>query len=333
MYNNKIGSNNSSRTRSIISTNVIKKYPTIPVNDVVVKPLPRNKDKDILRSSIFKKPHNVTYFASTMGSGKTTALYTTIKNHIMHYPLQKVATIKKPKLKITIDGYGDGPEEDRYERKLTVMIFSGTVYNDDVYESIINLLKNTGVEYGIETSTYDADGVNILARIMNKLIEATSEPMKRNAMIGNIQNTSNNYEQLNNNKSLIEKYINDLTKPLTGQEYLFVFDDLSSELRKNSAIIEMIKLIRHLKIINIIICSQSPLDFSPDMLNQCCNMVIFKDLPEDRLKHLHKWLTLKNNFEEFQNIYKEATKEKHNFLMIDKPNQTYYKNFNEMFYI
>jgi hypothetical protein len=110
------------------------------VNDQVVKPV-KSKKKKIVRSSIFKKPNTVTLMASTMGSGKTTLLKHILKDHILHYGLQEIPKDVEPETSINILGLADAdPDKPRFERKLTILIFSGTVHNDDIYDDIVEML-------------------------------------------------------------------------------------------------------------------------------------------------------------------------------------------------
>jgi hypothetical protein len=65
------------------------------------------------------------------------------------------------------------------------------------------------------------------------------------------------------------------------------------------------------------------------MLNNCHNMIIFKDLDEDRLKHLYGRMALKLPYDKFLKFYNKATVEPHSFLLIDKANHQYYKNLDQ----
>lgn len=310
-------------------------YKTKIVNDVIVKPLPNTKDK-IIRSSIFKQPYSLTLIPSTMGSGKTTTLHTIIKDHIMHYPLQKNKQSSTKNSAIRIFGKGgiNDPEKEIYHRKLTILLFCGSVYNDTIYKHIIDLLKRSGVKYNIETSTFEDNGVNLMEQLIKHIDYFKNEDKKNkdNSDDENDELIEKDDAGVPDNNDPIKNRIRELLIPISGVgDFIIILDDLPDEFKKNRAITKIIKLMRHRNIVNIICCTQYVKDFSHDMLNNCTNMIIYGNIDKDKIKHIFDRMALNLPFKEFIDLYEHATEKKHNFLMIDKPNQEYYKNFNKKF--
>jgi actin-related protein len=112
-------------------------------------------------------------------------------------------------------------------------------------------------------------------------------------------------------------------------EYLFIFDDISDELRKNKSIVSFIKKHRHFKS-KCIFSSQYSKDLDPQSLKNMDFLILFRGESEDKLKHLYQNADLSISFEEFQKIYNIAVNHKpYSFLYIDKTNNTFRINFNQ----
>lgn len=110
-------------------------------------------------------------------------------------------------------------------------------------------------------------------------------------------------------------------------EHIFVFDDISNELR-NSAITSLLKKSRHLKA-SVYISSQYVMDLQPQALKQLSYFLCFRSMTRDKLEHIHKMLDLSVDMEKFFDIYDYATKENFNFLYVDMKNQSFRKNFSK----
>lgn len=267
------------------------------VNDIVIKPT--KKTKKPIHSSIFKNENNITLLASKKGSGKTTALKTIIEDTISHYkPIKEKEETISNTCSIRILGENNNKTQQQSYRNLSVFIFCGNANNDITYEEIKNILNKSKLKkVSINLGTYIIDGKNVI--------------------------------------NLVYELINYLKDNKSNGDNLIIFDDLALELRNNKAIVQLFKNMRHLNIINIICSSQSVIDFTRDMLDNSDYVLLFKKLPEDRLDHLYKWLSLDITKPLFNSLYEIATSDDEhsvkNFLMIDKNNDTYYKGFNYMF--
>jgi hypothetical protein len=287
------------------------------VNEVVVRPLPTDTIKDIRRSTIIKEPNALILLASKKKSGKTTCIAEVCRNLICHYPLELI-----PKISI-IQGNGgvmtlnDIPEEsddaDKYERKLTFIIFSGTIHNDIRWKAILDMMAKSASKVMIEDSTYDVDGRNLVELLITRLKRLNSE----------------DYEEP---LDPLEADIDRLMTPIEGNgDFCVIIDDLASQLKKNKSIDILIKNMRHYRIKHLIISSQGAKDFTRDQFDNADNVILFKKLQPDRLKHIYDCNVLDLSFDKFIKVYQQATKKDHSFLMIDKNTDKYYNNFNQRF--
>jgi hypothetical protein len=107
---------------------------------------------------------------------------------------------------------------------------------------------------------------------------------------------------------------------------IVIFDDNSRELRSPS-LMTFLKACRHARCACIFL-SQSVNDLAPSSLNQLDYLITFKGIPEPKIIHIHTQLSLTLPFDKFQKIYHNATNEKYNFLLVDKNNHIFRKNFN-----
>ncbi len=111
---------------------------------------------------------------------------------------------------------------------------------------------------------------------------------------------------------------------------LFIFDDLSSEVRSSSSLKRLLKLNRHL-LCKTIISSQWVNDLDPQSINQLDYTFLFKAHNDEKLAEIHRKLDLSIDLETFKDIYKMVTgdKTKFNFLYIDRFEE-YRQNFNKL---
>jgi hypothetical protein len=111
-------------------------------------------------------------------------------------------------------------------------------------------------------------------------------------------------------------------------EYMFLFDDISNELR-NPAISRLLKIHRHLGAgCNVILSSQYVKDIQPQAGQQIDYFITFKNFSEDRLKHIHKLLDLSIDFEDYLKVYYYATEQPYQFLYTNTRTEEMRKGFN-----
>lgn len=126
-------------------------------------------------------------------------------------------------------------------------------------------------------------------------------------------------------KDLIKKKRPKLIVP----EYLLILDDLANEV-KSQSVINLLKKSRHYKF-KVVVSSQNLNDLPPGGLLQMDYILLFRGMPEKKLRELFDKTSLDDDYEKFVEKYKYATKDKFNFLYIDVPNSTFRKNFNKEF--
>lgn len=114
---------------------------------------------------------------------------------------------------------------------------------------------------------------------------------------------------------------------------IFVFDDLSNEIRYSKSLIQLLKKNRHGRY-KVIISSQWLADLQPQSINQLDYVFLFKAHNQDRLLDIHNKLDLDLDFETFLKLYKYCTddKTKFDFLYISRFEE-YRKSFSELFII
>jgi hypothetical protein len=112
---------------------------------------------------------------------------------------------------------------------------------------------------------------------------------------------------------------------------MFIFDDFSSEL-KDGNITKLLKEHRHFKS-KVIISSQYPNDLAPAGRSQIDYWLLYQGHSEAKLEEIFGFLNLDIPFEKFKELYHNATKEKYNFLYIDRNDETFRKNFDMKYVI
>lgn len=107
---------------------------------------------------------------------------------------------------------------------------------------------------------------------------------------------------------------------------LLIIDDLSDELRRGKNIETLYKRNRHSQIITIV-GSQSIGDLSPKALANLDYVLLWGGLPDKSLEEVYKKINKAVSYEDFLQIYRDATAQKYNFLFIDVWGKTFQKNF------
>ena len=99
-------------------------------------------------------------------------------------------------------------------------------------------------------------------------------------------------------------------------DYIICLDDLGAELR-DKALTQLMKTNRHYKAL-VIISSQHLNDLQPSALRQLGYVMLFARFSEDKQLELYQKLDITIPFEKFQEIYRDATKDKYSFLFISR---------------
>lgn len=264
------------------------------INDVSVEPLniPKVEPCNIRGKDLFENLHPNILLLARKNSGKTTVLYKILK---------KCA-----------------------DKNTKVFIFCSTVYNDPSYGEIVKMFQKKKIQFEAFTDIVEGKG----ARAINHLTAIVDEFKKAENATETLFKGKGE-EEPKEIKFLMfggEEKVKKEKKPkkLTPK-YIFVFDDMSEDLRDPS-VEYLLKKNRHLGIMNII-STQSYKDITPSAWKQIDYALLFKNLDEETLSDIRTRLTLPTKLPEFIEIYKTAIDGNYNFLYIDKGKVEYRQNF------
>lgn len=276
------------------------------INDSVVKKikLDNDIDYDSFRGIELIYPYTNTFICAKKHSGKTTVI-----NHL---------------LKNTID------------ENTKVYIFCSTVYNDNSYRAIVEWFKKKNIEHHLFTSIIE-NKIDYLKLIVDKLVlEAEQKQTEININQDDEKDDLSNLpygvgvivdiDQDENIKVKIPK-----KKKLTP-EIVFIFDDMSSQLRNSASLSVLLKQNRHYKS-NVYISSQNVNDLYPDQRLQIQNWYIFKGFSYDKIIQIYNSADPSIDIDKFYEIYLTATEEPYNFFNYNTVKDIYRKNFNYQFII
>lgn len=263
------------------------------INNVKVKPLiqhTKNQD-EVLGGKLFLDPFSNCCIVAKKKSGKTTLFYNILK-------------------KVTRGGYYPS----------NVIIFCSTVFKDKTWEMIIKMLEKKGVLVSTYTNFIE-DGENIVEELIHRL-ESKKEEVegKKKEKIEPM-----NELMFGGGKTEEEKKPPPKPKKLCA-EYVFVFDDLGSDL-KHETIANLSKKIRHFG--RCFISTQFITDITPATRKQMDYCIVFRSFNVEKLKTLYEAFDLSCDFDTFVDIYNFATEEPYNFLYIDIRENKFRKNFDK----
>jgi len=201
-------------------------------------------------------------------------------------------------------------------KRMIVLFFVSTFYNDDTYREIEHYLNKHSIEYMAKTSIFDESGNDLIREFIeeqNTLNECEYEEEEptplSNEQIELLMKTNKiNPLELHLNRESVMKKIKRKKKKkikIKPPEYLIIFDDLSHELRSKSITL-LAKNSRHYRL-KMILSSQDIKDLTPATHEQIDITFIFKNTTKKRLHYLHDRLSLWDSFEHFLNIYDRVT--------------------------
>lgn len=212
-----------------------------------------------------------------------------------------------------------------------VYFFVSTFYKDPLYQIMGKMLKAKDIEYEVFTSLLEGKA-DLLKEVLDEILNGQKGE-------GHEDDFKDDDEPGEKSCLSFVKIDEDpLAQEGTGEkkprkpaklspEIIFIFDDLSTQLRAPS-ISTLLKFHRHIKSL-VIISSQYPNDLEPASLQQCDVLMLFKGHPVDKIRKLHKDVDLSISLPLFERLYHDATKDKYNFLYVDTRNERYRKNFNK----
>lgn len=200
--------------------------------------------------------------------------------------------------------------------KMTTVIFvCSTIGKDKTYDEIFKMLDKKGINHEEYTSLFDGK-------------ENVIERWEQSLMVCEEKNEKVKSKSLRFDESDDEEVVERKPKKI-APEYIWVLDDLSNELGDKS-INFLLSRNRHFKS-KVVISSQYYQHLSKNSRSQLDVLIIFKNMPTDKLQLMHSESDLSICFDEFLNLYNHATKEKFSFFYIDIRNEEFRKNFNVLY--
>lgn len=261
------------------------------INKVEVEPLHTSsfKKKNLLGKEYFEIHPYLCFIASKKKSGKTSLIHTIIKN----------TTDKNTKLFLFVSTHNVDKSWIEIKKFLTK--------RGNIFEAFDSIKDNK------------VDNLEIIMEALNAQNEEEEEKEELDLGI-----------KLLFDKPPVKRKPKKKKKKRTliTPEYLFVFDDISQELKLPS-IARFMKQHRHWGASGII-SSQYPKDLQPQSVSQIDYFLTFKNFSTDKLEHMHRLIDLSINFNDFLDMYHYATKEPYQFLYVNTRDEQIRKNFNTL---
>ncbi len=238
------------------------------------------------------------------------------------------------------------------DKMTKIIIFCSTAYKDENWIEIRKYFEKKGNDITIHTGIHE-DGEDQLANLINELgdeakpedkqVGPESEETEQGPEVDRCDDILNRLHNMHLAASgrMTEEQQQELEEEeepkkkrkskYKTQEYMIVFDDLSSEL-KSPSLLALMKKNRHYKS-KLLISSQWPHDLLPQSRKQLDLILIFKGFTEQKLKEVYKDCDSSIPFDTFYRMYKEATIKPYSFMYIDCRNDTIRQNFDHEFVI
>jgi hypothetical protein len=270
-----------------------------------IKPIPtrNNQIKKPPRHWLLFNAHYPNVFIiSKKNTGKTTIIYNILKKSLQ-------------------------PQET------TVIIFCPNVKKDQGYKGITDFIERKGNQMLVFTSIVDEYKQNNLELLLKELEDETTDSDEEDSedeepQVERPQRSGVIIESKEEKKERKKVYKYDFPK------YIFIFDDISTELR-NPFVEKLLKANRHHKAMTII-SSQYDTDIRLSAWKQCDVALLLKSHNKQKLNKIYTALDL--NLNDYGNrdgqynfylLYKHATEEPYSFLYVDRNSDDFRKNFNQ----
>jgi hypothetical protein len=270
----------------------------VKINNATVNQLPNYESKEdkrpILGADLFPELYSNIFLCAKKKSGKTTVIYNIIK---------KCAN-----------------------KNTKVVAFVSTIDKDKSWLTIRKFCERNSIPFMGHSSTYNSEGNNILEDMIDQLrmnaeeerLKLEKQKMDKNMppqLVAFFADGDDCKDDEHEQKKKLPKY--------QSPEYLFIFDDLSDELRKNKSVSSFVKKHRHYKS-KCIFSSQYAKDLDPQALKQMDYILLFKGENDEKLKHLYENADLSISLPEFHTLYHKAVNSQpYAFLYIDRVNNTF----------
>jgi len=208
------------------------------------------------------------------------------------------------------------------DKKTVFYIFCPTTSVDQSWKTLIDKLESRGNVVNIFSSIMEGK-TNLLHEIVADLSNPEDEKIKNDDVSPSTGIRLNFGDETKKKK---QEY-----KPKkTAPRHIFVFDDISDEIRKNPAVISLLKKSRHF-LAAVYMSSQYLHDLKPESIKQLDYFLCFRSFSRDKLEVIYKLLDLSIGVDKFLDIYDYCFKdnERYSFLYIDVRNQLFRRNFNK----
>jgi hypothetical protein len=212
--------------------------------------------------------------------------------------------------------------EQCIDERTKVFLFSPTCDRDPTYVALQVRLR----ERGVPCITHDSilrGGESLIDVILHEL-----RALDRVATITTSDNATTRHT-LDFGPPASERQVAGVpVKPLAPL-FLFIFDDISNDLRHRS-VSTLLKCNRHYKAM-CIISSQYLTDLTPASIKQLDYMLLFKSFSADKLEAIHRHLDLAVDLDKFIQMYTHATTPAYSFLYVNSREEEYRQNFDKKY--
>jgi hypothetical protein len=208
-------------------------------------------------------------------------------------------------------------------KKTHIIIVCPTVAKDRTYEKIIEYFENKGNVIDTFHDLKDSESGDVIA-------DALASPTEEDKM--EVEQPEVKKVIFTDDESgieIVKKKRKPKADPYITPETIFVFDDLGSDLRSR-AISQLMKTNRHYKC-KVILSSQYVNDLEPQSIKQLDYFLSFRGHSQDKMALIHKHLDIAIPFDQFYELYKDATSSPFSFFYYANVDGEMRKNFNEKY--
>lgn len=268
------------------------------------------KEEDILGFDIGKYPNYHLFAVAPTYSGKTTALLTFIrkimnKDTIVHLFCHSVNS--------------DANWlwfQDYMKKKKRIL----NIYEDLSVDlpMLIEAFKNEAKELKLKKDELE----QLTSNKKGESSEVVSVDISRPVDLFTIVGSSEDDKEIKVRIKMLKEELKTDNKKIANK-HIIIFDDISREIAKNEYYTELLKEGRHFGA-RILTSSQNGLDIAPSCRMQIKILLLFGNIPKTKLQQVYNSIpTIDLTFDEFLKYYKEATKNRYEFLTMYIPEQEY----------
>ncbi len=295
-----------------------KKVSRKKISNAIVKAVEEVKKdtRPVLGGDYFHDVFAVVQINAARGTGKTTIIYTILKNCI--------------------------------DKDTKVLLFVGSLYNDSTWKAITDELDKRGITWVGETSLLNEDGKDQLQAWIDDQAKKDEPEEEVKQEGGRPPGYDDPFRKLSPDILLnlmqsggesggdptaeVKKPKKPKKKKYQVPEWCIVLDDLGDEMRRKS-VENLCKKNRHFKSL-VILSAHSPKDLPPGARNQITNWIFPKGHALEFMEKIHENMGSRFKLDNLIAAYKAATADdaggKHNFLWLDVPRGEIRRNFNEV---